>query len=136
MGVLQVRTLEWVARTSSRGSSQPRDRTEVSLTAGGIFTVWATKEDQLLCCSPPFPHFSQIYEVLIFRLKRFVYWASLIICYVLIYQGRDKTKEDFFCCNEYSVSWLLERNDGMIYLSTFSLVYTFPPHHRSHVRGE
>ena len=90
MGVLQVRTLEWVARTSSRGSAQPRGQTQVSLIAGGFFTIWATKKDQLLCCSPPFTHFSQIYEVLIFRLKMFVYWASLIICYALIYQGRDK----------------------------------------------
>ena len=29
-GLLQVRTLEWVAMLSSRGSSQPRDRTHVS----------------------------------------------------------------------------------------------------------
>ena len=29
-GVLQARILEWVARPSSRGSSQPRDRTSVS----------------------------------------------------------------------------------------------------------
>ena len=30
----------------SRGSSQPRDRTQVSLNAGGFFTRWATKEVQ------------------------------------------------------------------------------------------
>ena len=30
MGILQVRILEWVAIPSSRGSSQPRDRTQVS----------------------------------------------------------------------------------------------------------
>ena len=29
-GILQARTLEWVAIPSSRGSSQPRDRTQVS----------------------------------------------------------------------------------------------------------
>ena len=29
-GTLQARTLEWVAVSSSRGSSQPRDRTHVS----------------------------------------------------------------------------------------------------------
>ena len=34
--------LEWVAMPSSRGSSQPRGRTQVSCTAGGFFTVWAT----------------------------------------------------------------------------------------------
>ena len=29
---------------SSRGSSQPRDWTQVSHIAGGFFTVWATRE--------------------------------------------------------------------------------------------
>ena len=33
MGILQARTLEWVAMPSSRGSSQPRDRTQVSCIA-------------------------------------------------------------------------------------------------------
>ena len=30
MGILQARILEWVAMPSSRGSSQPRDRTLIS----------------------------------------------------------------------------------------------------------
>ena len=37
-GILQARILEWVAMPSPRGSSQPRDRTQVSRTAGGFFT--------------------------------------------------------------------------------------------------
>ena len=37
-GILQARILEWVAFPSSRGSSQPRDRTQVSRIAGGFFT--------------------------------------------------------------------------------------------------
>ena len=45
-GILQARTLEWVAFPSSRGSSQPRDRTQVSYIAGGFFTNWATREAQ------------------------------------------------------------------------------------------
>ena len=43
-GILQAIILEWVAFPFSRGSSQPRDRTQVSHTAGGLFTSWATKE--------------------------------------------------------------------------------------------
>ena len=39
MGILQARILEWVAMPSSRGSSQPRDQTQVSHIAGGFFTV-------------------------------------------------------------------------------------------------
>jgi len=38
-GVLQAKILEWVAMPSSRGSSQPRDRTQVSCIAGGFSTV-------------------------------------------------------------------------------------------------
>ena len=37
-GILQVRILEWVAFPFSRGSSQARDRTQVSHIAGGFFT--------------------------------------------------------------------------------------------------
>ena len=37
-GILQVRILEWVAFLFSRGSSQPRDQTQVCCIAGGFFT--------------------------------------------------------------------------------------------------
>ena len=37
-GILSARILEWVAFPFSRGSSQPRDRTQVSFMAGGFFT--------------------------------------------------------------------------------------------------
>ena len=37
-GILQARILEWVAFPFSRGSSQPRDQTQVSHIAGGFFT--------------------------------------------------------------------------------------------------
>ena len=36
-GILQARILEWVAMPSSRGSSQPRDQTQVSCIAGRFF---------------------------------------------------------------------------------------------------
>ena len=42
LGILQASILEWVAMPSSRGSSWPRDRTQVSHIAGGFFTIWAT----------------------------------------------------------------------------------------------
>ena len=38
-GILQARILEWVAVLCSRGSSQPRDQTQVSCIEGGCFTV-------------------------------------------------------------------------------------------------
>ena len=36
--ILQARVLEWVAFPFSRGSSQPRDQTQVSHIADGFFT--------------------------------------------------------------------------------------------------
>ena len=41
-GILQARILEWVAASFSRGSSQSRDRTQVSHIVGRRFTFWAT----------------------------------------------------------------------------------------------
>ena len=43
MGILQLRLLAWVAMPSSRGSSQSRDQTQVSLIVGGFFTIWALR---------------------------------------------------------------------------------------------
>ena len=45
-GILQARILEWVAFLSSRGSSQPRDWTQVSHIACGFFISWARREAQ------------------------------------------------------------------------------------------
>ena len=51
VGILQARILKWVAIPSSRGSSQPRDRTHVSHITGGFFTVWITREDHFVYSS-------------------------------------------------------------------------------------
>ena len=53
--ILQARILEWVAFPFSRGSSQPRNRTQVSCIAGGFFTSWATREAQEYWSGSPFP---------------------------------------------------------------------------------
>ena len=47
-GILQARTLEWVAIPFSRGFSQPRGQSQVSRIAGGFLTSWATREAQNL----------------------------------------------------------------------------------------
>ena len=43
-GISQAGILEWVAIPFSRGSSQPKGRTQVSCIAGGFFNVWTTRE--------------------------------------------------------------------------------------------
>ena len=43
-GILQARILEWVAISFSRGSSQPKELTQVSCTADRFLTISATRE--------------------------------------------------------------------------------------------
>ena len=50
-GILQARTLEWVANSSSVGSSRPRDRTWVSSVScidRRVLYFWATREAILI----------------------------------------------------------------------------------------
>ena len=42
--ILQARKLEWVAFPFSRGSSKPRDQTQVSHIEGRFFISWATEK--------------------------------------------------------------------------------------------
>ena len=48
--ILQAKILEWVAMPFSRGSSWPRDWTQVSHIASRLFTISATWEAPTLCC--------------------------------------------------------------------------------------
>ena len=45
-GIFQARTLEWIAISFSRGSSPPRDWTQVFHIAGRLFTIWTTRKKQ------------------------------------------------------------------------------------------
>ena len=47
-GIFQAVVLEWIAIFFSRGSSQPGDRTWVSRIVDRCFTVWATRETNLV----------------------------------------------------------------------------------------
>ena len=51
-GIFQARVLEGVAISFSRGSSQPRDWTQVSCIVGRLFTLWATREARMIDGSP------------------------------------------------------------------------------------
>ena len=49
--ILQVKILEEVVISFSRGSSWPRDQTQASCTADRFFTIWTTREPQNLWVS-------------------------------------------------------------------------------------
>ena len=65
-----TRILEWVDTTFSRGSSQPRDWTQISYISGRFFTVWATWEALWANLREVFPLFSFLSTIL-------KTWASL-----------------------------------------------------------
>ena len=46
--IFQARILEWVAMPFSKGSSRPRDRTQISHIAGRLFTIWPNREAHLV----------------------------------------------------------------------------------------
>ena len=58
----QAGILEWVAMSSSRGSSQPEDWTQVSFILGGSFTIWTTREAQDYCMGS-LPLFQGIFPI-------------------------------------------------------------------------
>ena len=53
-GILQARNLEWIAIPFSRGSSRPRDGTQVSCIAGRFFTVRPPVKQSFLKVLPQF----------------------------------------------------------------------------------
>ena len=59
IGIIQVRTLEWVAISFSRVSSQPRNQTRVFCIAGGFFSSWPTRGApiQAECPTIQFQHY-------------------------------------------------------------------------------
>ena len=46
-GILQAKILECVVIPFSRGSSQPRDQTQASRTAGRFFSIWVTEYNHI-----------------------------------------------------------------------------------------
>ena len=67
-GDSQARTLEWVAMPSSKGSCQPSDWTHISHIAGGLITIWATREA--------------------FRFFAFCYWQPIPVCFLIEFHGQ------------------------------------------------
>ena len=76
-GILQARILEWVAISFSRGSSRPRDRTQVSRIAGRHFLLNSCKSNFLLKGSNIF---SYAYWIDVFLIQCFC-WSMLPICF-------------------------------------------------------
>ena len=78
-GILQARTLEWVAILFSRGPSQPRGRTWVLCIAGRLFTIWDTRNTGHLCFHklPPLAHSRFFMLVCVSWLSTQIIWMKL-----------------------------------------------------------
>ena len=99
-GILQARILEWVSFPSSRGSSQPRDQTQVSHIASGFFSSWATgkpKNTEVGC------HF--LFQTI--EINAYMFWLlkrkAFVYQYIFQEEGRNfwvanKTDNEYTLC--------------------------------------
>ena len=78
-GILQARILEWVAIPFPRGSSQPKDRTQVSCIAGGFFNDWATPGKPEYVERWEYSKCQQRKEANSKSLKNFPFWGTTLV---------------------------------------------------------
>ena len=74
-GNFQARILEWVGTSFSRGSSRPRDRTQVSRIATRLFTIWKWKWSRVRLFATPWTVAYQ--TALSVGFSRQEYWSGL-----------------------------------------------------------
>ena len=93
-GILQARILEWVAISFSRGSSWPRDWTQVSCIAGRCFNLWATREAQNNISIVPIVGLSLKHQTRAYYKLEEVAESYILLSFVLI--GKEKNKGWFW----------------------------------------
>ena len=87
-GILQTRILEWVSIPFSRGSSRPRDWTQVFHMIGRFFTIWASRE------APYAAYCCLIWISLIIFTLLLSKWVEIVLPYFVgIIHVKVKTKE-------------------------------------------
>ena len=108
-GILQARILEWVAISFSRGSFWPRNWTQVSCTAGRLFTDWATREIHLplLTTSTPFLPLQYIYWEYFFWFS-LTYYSRSVVCKLASQRTNSKVMVHSLHLYLAIISFLLE----------------------------
>ena len=102
-GIFLVRRLEWVVISFSRGSSQPRDRTQVSClscTAGRIFTT--EPQNKPGCLGQHFPEY--IYSLALFRNAHLATIWSLAVSVSVLNPLTSPTMQGILLCIEIGCS--------------------------------
>ena len=122
-GISQARILEWVTISFSRGSSWPRDQTQVSCIPGRRFSLWATRaclvtKTCLTLCDPMDASGSSVHGISQARILEWVAisysrgssqsrnWTCVScigrwILYTIVPPGKPTYKgESYRCCEE------------------------------------
>ena len=101
-GILQARILEWVAIPFSRGSSQSRDRSQVSCIAGQIFTIRATKDLSKITCLHVILNLGGYFELNFLLILSILYLHTLIGMISLV----KCCAQSFSCVRLFATSWI------------------------------
>ena len=91
-GIPQARILEWVAIPFSKGSSQPRDWTQVSHIAGSFFTSWATREAQCIWLAMFNVSITIITIPLVWEMSSGKQWHEIEFLYRISHSNRTSEK--------------------------------------------
>ena len=86
--IFQARELEWVAISFSRGSSWPRDWTQVSCIAGRHFTLWATYDPNLELMKSLW-NYLDLWNILAI----FLFWQKFKNMCLCAHTGNDKFRK-------------------------------------------
>ena len=84
LGILWARILEGVTMPSSRGSSQARDWTQVSHTAGRFFTDWATRE-ALSTLQGEFLFYFVVVPNVLYLFTIWILTATILLCMFIFF---------------------------------------------------
>ena len=141
-GILQARIVGWVAISSSRGSFRPRDRIQVSCTAGRFFTVRATREAKVVCYSSLFNFYLRSlfcsrtpWRIPDYMDSSCLLWILLTLSFlVLVFDNDDsfESRPSRVHLSPWSLSLLILTLITWLQqcLSAFSKWRSFPPFHR------
>ena len=114
LGVSHARILEWVAISSSRGSSLPRDWTQVSCIGRQIFHHWATREARTIFTTSHEP----LKRAPVFR--KVFFKSEACFLKLVLPSGAQKIKSELF----YMAALQVSEDSSRIFLMSCSCKLT------------
>ena len=87
-GISQARILEWVAISSSQGSSWPRDQSFISYISGGFFTTEPPSKKNMFCKLSNIRHYGSYHMALTVQFRVLIF-KMLYFSLILLTQIND-----------------------------------------------